>query len=78
MAGECQCSHEAELATLVERSRTQEENIIALFDKHDQLIKKLDLLIPAVARLEVKSGFYGFIGGLIPVLIALGIALVAK
>ena len=76
MAENCACI--GELATLTERTQGHEREIAALFEKHDQLIVKLDLLIPAVARLEVKSGFYGAVGGIMAALLTIGIALAAK
>ncbi len=78
MADEHQCNHEGELATLTELARAHDQDIRTLFTKHDQLITKLDQLIPAVARLEVKSGFYGAVGGIMAALLTIGIALAAK
>lgn len=42
------------------------------------ILNRMDTLIPAVARLEVKSGLWGAFGGIVTVALAIGIAVAAK
>lgn len=72
------CQHEGELATLSLQSKVNADNIATLSELHKLLLVKLDLLIPAVARLEVKSGFYGALGGILAALLIIGISIAAK
>ena len=58
------------------RVKTLEERLDDLHHDNQRLLEKLDDLIPAVARLEVKAGLWGGVGGVLAALVMLAIVLV--
>ncbi len=72
------CPKEAEVARLTARQESAEERLDRLYDSQARLLRKLDELIPAVARLEVKAGVWGGVGGLLATLATIGLAFAAR
>lgn len=70
------CTKEADLARLEERSASVAEALKRIEGNTAEIFRQLDQLRPAVARLEVKSGAWGLIGGILAVLISMGVGLI--
>ena len=66
-------SIETDIARHDERLENLEQTAIELHESQTRLFKKLDALIPAVARLEVKAGLWGGVGGLVAIALAMGL-----
>ncbi len=72
------CPRGPELARLEERQEALEERIGSLCEGQERLLSKLDELIPAVARLEVKSGIWGGVGGVLAALAVIAATLAGR
>jgi hypothetical protein len=72
------CPKEGELARLETRQDSLDERLMALCDTQTRLLRKIDELIPAVARLEVKAGVWGGLGGILAALAVIAAALAAR
>ncbi|MCE5272043.1 hypothetical protein LLH00_12275 [bacterium] len=72
------CPKEGEIARLDAQQEFSDERLDRLYDSQARLLRKLDELIPAVARLEVKAGVWGGVGGLLATLATIGLAIAAR
>lgn len=68
------CPKEGDLARLKARQEAIGERLKAICDFQDRLLKKIDELIPAVARLDVKAGVWGGVGGVLAALTVVAVA----
>src|SRR3989339_1912709 len=59
------CPKEGELARLETRLDSLAQRAGEICDTQLRLVARLDELIPAVARLEVKAGVWGGVGGIL-------------
>ena len=72
------CRKEVELARLQTRIDSLERRFEQLHESLLRLFKKLDELIPAVARLEVKAGVWGGVGGILAALAIIAVAFATR
>ena len=72
------CPKEGEIARLAAQQESGVERLDQLYESQERLLGKLDELIPAVARLEVKAGVWGGVGGLLATLITIALAFAAR
>ena len=72
------CPKEADLARLETRQDSFDERLEAMFQSQARLLKKIDELIPAVARLEVKAGIWGAVGGVLAALAVIAVAFASR
>lgn len=72
------CHKEAELARVEARVDSLEQRAEDIYLGQQHLLEKLDELIPAVARLEVKAGVWGGVGGLLAALVVIALAVAAR
>jgi hypothetical protein len=72
------CLREGELARAEARQDALEQKVALVYEHQARLIRKLDDLIPAVARLEVKAGVWGGVGGLLATLVTVALAFAAR
>lgn len=72
------CHREAELARVQARVDSLEQRAEDIYDGQQHLLEKLDELIPAVARLEVKAGVWGGVGGVLAALVVIALAVAAR
>jgi hypothetical protein len=72
------CPKEGELARLATRLESQERRAEDIYECQLRIVDRLDRLIPAVARLEVKAGVWGGIGGLVAALVMAATAVALK
>ncbi len=56
-------------ALIVEKVTRHELNLIDLGKKFDRMMDSQTEILVEVAKLKVKSGIWGFIGGAIPILV---------
>ena len=77
--GSCKiCHKEVELARVEAKVDSLEQRAEDIYEGQQHLLEKLDELIPAVARLEVKAGVWGGVGGLLAALAVIALAVVAR
>lgn len=72
------CPKEGQLARLTAQQESGDERLEQLHDSQERLLRKLDELIPAVARLEVKAGVWGGVGGLLATLVTIALAFAVR
>ena len=72
------CPKEGELARLSTRIEALERRAEEIYECQLRAVERLDELIPAVARLDVKAGVWGGVGGLLAVLVMAATAIVLK
>ena len=72
------CVKEGEVARIGARVEAIERRTEEIYEAQMHTVDRLDELIPAVARLEVKAGIWGGVGGLLAALVIAGVALVSK
>lgn len=72
------CSREGELARIAIKLESIEQRTGDIFSAQSRTVARLDKLIPAVARLEVKAGIWGGVGGLLAALLTAGVAVISK
>ncbi len=72
------CSREGELARIATKVESIEQRTTEIFSAQVRTVNRLDRLIPAVARLEVKAGIWGGVGGLLAALLTAGVAVIAR
>lgn len=72
------CPKEGELAHLSARVEALERRAEDIYECQLRAVERLDKLIPAVARLEVKAGVWGGVGGLVAALVMAVTAIVLK
>jgi hypothetical protein len=76
---ECRlCAKEGELARIGARVESIERRTAEIYAAQLHAVDRLDELIPAVARLEVKAGIWGGVGGLVAALVMAGVAVISK
>ncbi len=77
--GSCKiCHKEVELARVEARVDSLEQRAEDIYEGQQRLLRKLDKLIPAVARLEVKAGVWGGVGGVLAALVVIALAVAAR
>ncbi len=77
--GSCKiCHKEVELARVEARVDSLEQRAEDIYEGQQRLLRKLDKLIPAVARLEVKAGVWGGVGGLLAALAVIALAVAVR
>ena len=72
------CHKEVELARVEARVDSLEHRAEDIYEGQQHLLEKLDELIPAVARLEVKAGIWGGVGGVLAALAVIALAVAAR
>jgi len=72
------CPKEGELARLETRLDSLAQRAEEICDTQLRLVARLDELIPAVARLEVKAGVWGGVGGILAALLLIALAVAAR
>ena len=72
------CHKEVELARVEARVDSLEHRAEEIYEGQQHLLEKLDELIPAVARLEVKAGVWGGVGGVLAALAVIALAVAAR
>jgi len=72
------CPKEGELARLTVQIESLERRAEDIYECQLRTVERLDRLIPAVARLEVKAGVWGGIGGLVAALVMAATAVALK
>ncbi len=72
------CSREGELARIATKLESIEQRTGEIYSAQALTVARLDKLIPAVARLEVKAGVWGGVGGLLAALLTAGVAVISK
>ncbi len=72
------CSREGELARIATKIESIEQRTGEIMVTQARTMEKLDRLIPAVARLEVKAGVWGGVGGLLAALLTAGLAIISR
>ncbi len=72
------CSREGELARIATKLESIEQRTGEIYATQALTVARLDKLIPAVARLEVKAGVWGGVGGLLAALLTAGVAVISK
>lgn len=77
--GSCKiCHKEVELARVEARVDSLEQRAEDIYEGQQRLLRKLDKLIPAVARLEVKAGVWGGVGGVLAALVVIALAVAVR
>jgi|GEM_PF-6249859 hypothetical protein len=77
--GSCKiCHKEVELARVEARVDSLEQRAEEIYKGQQRLLRKLDKLIPAVARLEVKAGVWGGVGGVLAALVVIALAVAVR
>lgn len=72
------CPKEGQLARVATKVEAIEQRMGDIYSAQLHTVDRLDKLIPAVARLEVKAGVWGGVGGLVAALVMAGVAVLAK
>lgn len=72
------CHKEVELARVEARVDSLEQRAEDIYEGQQRLLRKLDKLIPAVARLEVKAGVWGGVGGVLAALVVIALAVAVR
>ena len=72
------CNKEGELARIGAKVEAIERRAADIYTTQMRTADRLDKLIPAVARLEVKAGVWGGVGGLVAALVMAGVTVITR